>query len=1014
MITWAAHRPAVMWALATGIVVSGAVAFTKLPLATKAVLELPTLQVTTVWPGAPPELVEMYLTAPIEGLVQGVHGVHDTKSTSSEGSSSVTINLDPKTDVTMARLAILERMETLRTDSGYPAAASIPVVSNYVPTDLSTQPLLEVTIVGPYTPGALLNMVNELLVPPLSSVAGIAAVQTRGGAATQITVSYDPTLLHQLNIDPSALRTAILNARQVRALGDVHQGPLTLSGSVHDQPRVLDDIGRLPVAAPGGRTFTLGQLAAIRPEEDAGGLFYRINWQTAVSLVLFRQPTADAIKTAARARAAVDSLQGSLPPGVRLKVQSDESEDLANKLRELLIRGGIAFVSVFLVLLITLRGFPGAALVIGSAAVSIAGAALSLYLLHIPANLLTLAGLAMGIGILVQNGLVVVERLRSADNTADARALAGRRIAPAVLGSTLTTTVVLLPFLYLQGNARALFAPFAIAFALALIWSVGTALLFVPAVGRGGAGTRRGWPRLARIYERMVAATLRWRYLTIGFAVAAVAVLTWAFIKKVPRVSWGRDFGDTHTTITASVTFPRGSDPAQLEDIISQLEAEAVGQPGVAVVRSEGDQLSGSVSVEFTAAGSASEAPWVMSDKLTQRAVLIGGTDNVYVTKPEGPGFYSSSGGSGSVSHYIRIKGYSYEGVLQVALDLQARLERIPRVRDVNINAGSRWGSGPKAVSVALAPDRIALARVGASALDYSASVQSQIHSSAATTRFEIGGEQVPIMFRAAGSNTRDMAQLAEGLVSNPDNAPVRIGDVSHVGEIEGLSQIDRESQQYIRMVTYDFRGPQKLADRTHKAFMQSITVPAGYTVSDDSYYQNGDDSGKGLTGVFVLGIILVLLAVALVFDSVWAAAMVLLALPMALGGVVAAFWITRTAFNRQAAVGVILVVGLAVNHSILLIDAALQARRRSGGRLTMADALHAATDRVTMIVLVTLTTLASLTPMALGTRTDELFGAIALATAGGTIAGTLGVMFLLPAILLGVRSEKGEVRSEK
>ena len=157
-------------------------------------------------------------------------------------------------------------------------------------------------------------------------------------------------------------------------------------------------------------------------------------------------------------------------------------------------------------------------------------------------------------------------------------------------------------------------------------------------------------------------------------------------------------------------------------------------------------------------------------------------------------------------------------------------------------------------------------------------------------------------------------------------------------------------------------------------------------------------------TSVFAIGIVLVLLAVALVFDSVWAAAMVFLALPMALGGVVAAFWITKTAFTREAAVGVILVVGLAVNHSILLIDAALQARRRNGNRLTMTDALHAATDRVTMIVLVTLTTLASLLPMAIGTKSDSLFGAIALATAGGTIAGTLGVMFLLPAMLMGFR----------
>lgn len=143
----------------------------------------------------------------------------------------------------------------------------------------------------------------------------------------------------------------------------------------------------------------------------------------------------------------------------------------------------------------------------GSAAVSIAGTALGLYLLDIPANLLTLAGLGMGIGVLVQNGLVVVERLRSVPDTMEGRAAAGVRIMPAVLGSTLTTAVVLFPFLYLQGNARAAFIPFAAAFALALGWSVVTALVMVPALGAGHGMHDAGWPRMRGVYA---AAWFRW------------------------------------------------------------------------------------------------------------------------------------------------------------------------------------------------------------------------------------------------------------------------------------------------------------------------------------------------------------------------------------------------------------------------------------------------------------------------------------------------------------------------
>jgi multidrug efflux pump subunit AcrB len=188
--------------------------------------------------------------------------------------------------------------------------------------------------------------------------------------------------------------------------------------------------------------------------------------------------------------------------------------------------------------------------------------------------------------------------------------------------------------------------------------------------------------------------------------------------------------------------------------------------------------------------------------------------------------------------------------------------------------------------------------------------------------------------------------------------------------------------------------------------------------VSDEKFTWEVDESAKGLWLVFAAGVILVILAVAMVFDSVWAAAMVFLSLPLCLAGVAAVFWITKTSFSREAAVGVILVVGLAVHQAILLVDAALE-KRRSGGqaeersvdrathRLSIDDVLAAASDRAGMIILVTLTTLASLIPLAVGTDPDSLFGSIALATAGGTVAGTIGALWIVPAYLVGRRSRQ-------
>jgi multidrug efflux pump subunit AcrB len=308
---------------------------------------------------------------------------------------------------------------------------------------------------------------------------------------------------------------------------------------------------------------------------------------------------------------------------------------------------------------------------------------------------------------------------------------------------------------------------------------------------------------------------------------------------------------------------------------------------------------------------------------------------------------------------------------------------------------------------VTLTPDRAALARYGITAAAFRDAVAREINGgSSGLPPVSLGGEEVSLALKSEGARERTMEELRQAFIPTASGAPVRIGDVSTVGEQESLSTIDREDQQYVRMLTYDFRGPTKLANRTHKAFMASISVPAGFSVGDASYFLgNPDDSDRGLWLVFGLGIVLVVLAVAMVFDSVWAAWMVLISLPLALAGVMAAFIVARAAFNREAAVGVILVIGLAVHQGILLIDAALAHRRANqrrfgSGVLRVRDAFRAAMDRAGMITIVTLSTLASLLPLAINTRATDIFGGIALATAGGTVAGTLGAMLVMPALV--------------
>jgi HAE1 family hydrophobic/amphiphilic exporter-1 len=1005
MIKWAVSRPAVVWATSLVILLGGIVSFTRLALATRTTVELPRLQISAVWNGASAELMEMYVASPIESAIQGVRGVRKTRSSSQEGSAQITAELDPRTDVQIARLSILERLEILAPE--FPRGVTRPTVRNYVPQDLQEPTLFTLTVTGPYTSGALQKLADERMSPRLSAVPGVAGVSAFGGTDFSVSVSYDAKLLRQLGVSPATLGQAVREARMVQALGEEQRGVTEFEVTLRDQPNAVEQLEDLPVRGRAGRVFRLGDLAQVRPEEDAGGRFNRINGQPAITMDISRQTGADAIKTAEALRLAIDEMREILPPRVEVRIVNDESEELAEQLNNLLLRGAIAFAAVILVIAVMLRDARAVALVIGSAAVAIAGTAFGLYVFNIPANMLTLAGLAMGIGILVQNGLVVAERLGTVPDTRAARADVASRITPAIIGATLTTAVVLFPFLYLQGNARAAFMPFAAAFTMALGWSVLASVVMIPALASGHKIHETSWRRSRRFYARILAPLIRFRWVTIAVTAIMLAGLTWVFIKKVPRFAFGGFGFGQRTTVTAVISFPRGSDPVTLDNAIREMEALAVGRPGVEQVRARSDGIGRAMmQVIFTREDELSAIPLEMEERLTQRAVFIGGAS--VSVRGQGPGFSSGYGSSSMASFRIRVMGYSFSGVEQMAIDLKERLERIARVRNVDITTASSFRS-EKAVGVAIEPDRAALARFGLTSMDFGAAVGREMRGQVGAQLLEIGGDEIPVNVKALGANNRSLEELREALIPTPDGGAVSIGAVSTVTERDLLSAIDREDQQYMRTVAYEFRGPNRLAQRTHDAFMKSVATPPGYKVEEAGFgFFTPDNSEKGLWLVFGIGIVLVILAVALVFDSIWATSIIFLSLPIALGGVIFAFWVMKAAFTREAAVGVILVIGLAVNQSILVTDAGLARRRAKAARglpgLGRIEALRSALDRAGMVILVTLTSIASLVPLAVGTSTQDIFGAIALATAGGTLFGTLGALFVVPALLVGRR----------
>ncbi|HWA55813.1 MAG TPA: efflux RND transporter permease subunit, partial [Gemmatimonadales bacterium] len=379
MIAWAARRPAVIWATAVSLLLAGAIALQRLPLATKPYVELPRLTVSMSWPGASAELVETYLGSPIEAAIQPVRGIRKITTESGESYLSLDVELEPGTDVRLTRLAILERLELLRAD--FPAGSGDLQVSNYVPEGLDEEPLISATVYGPYTAGTLQDLVERQVKPRLNAVPGVAGVSAMGGAVVGIAVAYQPERLRQLGIEPRALSEALATARAVQSIGVERGGASERRVVLRDTPAALEQLGQLPVRGAGGRVHALAELATIRREEDNQDRFFRVNGEPAVMMRIARLPGADAIRTARAVRAVLDDLRPALPAGIRFQVLSDESVRLGQQLGDLGRRGSIAFAAVLLVLAIALRAPRAVILILLSAAVAIAGTTLGLYLL---------------------------------------------------------------------------------------------------------------------------------------------------------------------------------------------------------------------------------------------------------------------------------------------------------------------------------------------------------------------------------------------------------------------------------------------------------------------------------------------------------------------------------------------------------------------------------------------------------------------------------------------------------
>ncbi|HWV58592.1 MAG TPA: efflux RND transporter permease subunit [Longimicrobiales bacterium] len=1049
----AIRRPVATTMVYVCVAVLGVAAWNNIPVEFLPDTTLPQLGISAHWPGAgSSEVVEAFLTSPLEGLVQQLKGVQNVTSQSDEDAATLSVTFVRGTDMNLVRLALSERLAALRRD--LPNNVSFNITQPEARAiAVQRRPFLSYDVTGPYTLDHLYERVEDVVATEIRKILGVSAVSVTGGRRRVLEIVIDENRANSLGVTPQQVASAINGLQLVQQLGTVTQRGLQLPLTVRDRPTNIEEIFDALVLVGNNLIRVRDVVSTIHDTYADPTSHYRINGNPAVNMTVSRAPGTNLLAVSDAVKARIAELEPLLPPGTRLIMRSDESVHVREQLGDLRRRAIGSAVVIALVLLVFVRSIRSTAIIFSTIAFSVLLTLNLVYWAGISLNALTIMGIAMGFGMVVDNAIVVLEnvyRRRRLGEPAEYAAEHGtREVVLPILAATLTTVVVLVPFVYMQGNLALYYIPLAFVVGFSLLASLFVAFTFIPAVaarmlrrplkgeesggsgesalvpavsvgdsfaniGGGTADARRTAPPAARaahapyasgtkqplyirFYAGLIGVTLRFPWVTVVVAAAILAGSYYLFDNYVTRNTIWSQFGAERSTIDIAIRQPSGTYLEDTDELVRYFEERLAQMPEIEDYVSSVSATNASINITFPPEIASTMIPVVTHEQLYAFSLQFGGTD-VRVT---GPAHLYYGGSGGSPNYRIRVFGYNYEKVREIAEDIGSRLAQFTRVRDVDTNTTGSYSSDRTTyIAVVLDRDRLALYEI--SAQDLVSRISAAIRETPGTATVRIGGEELSLRVTFAGSRELDVSELEDVMVPLANGGAVRLGDVATLEERRVLSNIRRENQQYERTIAYEFRGPPQLGNAVRDVVLNATALPPGYRIEAQQSLTISREEQRQIWGVLAFSIVLIFMVTAAFFESIRQPLCVLLAVPMALVGVFLLFFYLGAQFNREAYIGVIMMGGIVVNNAILLVARFNYLRRVEG--VPMNEALVQGTlDRVRPILMTSATTVIGLLPLVLFSENVDfnIWNALAYTLMGGLISSTLFTLTVTPALYL-------------
>ena len=994
------RRPLGVLLVIAAVCVFGFFAIGRLPLLFLPEIESPALTVVAPFPNSSPEEVERRVASPIEGAVGGMSGVESVSSTSSANSARIRAQFVIGTDMDLAAAEIRDRIDRIRGE--LPGGVGRIRVSNFSTTDI---PILQLSVATEGSRAELERLTEDLVVPRLLRIDGVADVEARGLQNEQVTIDLDPEAMAALGVDVDDL-TRSLRANNV----DLAGGYLIDGGRRYFVRSVgsftdLEEIAAQPIAGSGG--IRIGDVGVVRRGVGDQDNVQRLNMAEAITVRVSKSSDANVVSVVRDARAQLAAIEAAAP-NLSTFVFFDQSKEITTSLNSLrnsgLIGAGLAVLVLFAFLL-RVR----ATLVVAIAIpVSIIATFAVVYLmrrvggLNFTLNVISLSGLMLAVGMLVDNSVVVLEniyRYRERGLAPRAAAIRGAgEVTTPVFAATLTSIIVFVPVLFTAATPFGRFmGDFATTLVAAMIASLVISLSLIPVVSSrflvaSGGRRHRVMDGLGAAYRAVLRWTLRHRLITLACMLAVLAggvyLLTTIEREFTPRTPARR--------MSIAVTAENGVTFDETQAVFDAFERDLLARTEeleIDAVAANFSTRSGNVTVYFR------------DDASTQRSTADL-TNEIRAMLPQLPGYNFSvgrrwgRGGGGALGVSVDITGPNTEVLALFAEDIGARLGALPGVDDVSTNLES----GDEQLQVRVNRDRATAADLTPTAVGDLLS--ANLGDSSAGT-LAAGDDELPIRVRVTEEARVDLSGLAQ-LPVEPGADAVPLGSVATFERQPGPRTIQRDGGSEIVSVTAntDLRGMFRLSGQIRGMLAQQ-QLPPGYSAEVGQNFRRFQQSEQASLFALLLAAGFIYLVMAALFESFVHPITILTSLPFSLLGVTVLFSLTGTTLNTNSWLGIMVLAGVVVNNGIILVDHIN--RLRAGGMARTEAILTGGRDRLRPILITACTTLLGLFPLVAPLVAPGVFGPvegragtwgpIALAVVGGLTTSTFMTLVVMPTI---------------